>query len=133
MPRESFVSLMKEIRDDGWFKDLGYGKTTAIGLPGVSLDLLVLGSLRYLGRGWTFDDLEEATGISQESHRKFFHHFCAKCSEHLYPKWVKMPTTEEELRDCMLEFEMAKFPGCIGSTDATHIILENVPFNHRNN
>ena len=42
---------------------------------GVPLELLVLGSLRYLGRGWTFDDLEEATGISEESHRVFFRRF----------------------------------------------------------
>jgi len=27
----------------------------------------------YLGRGWTFDDIEENTGISQETHRQFFH------------------------------------------------------------
>ena len=35
------------------------------------ISLLLLGSLRYLGRGWTFDDLEEATGVSRESHQKF--------------------------------------------------------------
>ena len=32
------------------------------------VELLVLGSLRYLGRGWTFDDIEEATAISKEVH-----------------------------------------------------------------
>ena len=28
------------------------------------IELLVLGALRYLGRGWTFDDLEESTAVS---------------------------------------------------------------------
>jgi len=37
------------------------------------IELLVLGSLRYLGRGWTFDDVEENTAISKEVHRTFFH------------------------------------------------------------
>ena len=31
------------------------------------IELLVLGSLRYLGRGWTFDDVEENTAISKDS------------------------------------------------------------------
>ena len=34
--------------------------------------LLLLGTLRYLGHGWTFEELEESTGISQEVHRVFF-------------------------------------------------------------
>ena len=32
------------------------------------LELLELGALRYLGRGWMFDNLEENTDISKESH-----------------------------------------------------------------
>ena len=39
------------------------------------ISLLLLGSLRYIGRGWCFDDLEEATGISEEVHRVFFHQY----------------------------------------------------------
>ena len=36
-----------------------------------SLGFLLLGKLQYLGRGCYFDDLEEATGINGEAHRKF--------------------------------------------------------------
>jgi hypothetical protein len=36
---------------------------------------MLLGSLCYLGRGFTFDDLEESTFVSESSHRKFFHEF----------------------------------------------------------
>ena len=42
----------------------------------------------------------------------------------LYPMHVSAPRTEEELRDCEQEYNLAGFPGCIGSTDATHIPLE---------
>ena len=45
----------------------------AVGCPSSPLSLLLLGALRYLGRGCTFDDLEEATGIHEETHRQFFH------------------------------------------------------------
>ena len=37
----------------------------------VVLGLLLLGAVRYLGRGWTFDDLEESTAISL-----YVHHDC---------------------------------------------------------
>ncbi len=36
------------------------------------VDLLVLGSLCYLGRGWTFDDSEELTAIDKDVHCFFF-------------------------------------------------------------
>lgn len=36
---------------------------------GSIIELLLLGSLRYLGRGWTFDDIEESTAISADTHR----------------------------------------------------------------
>jgi hypothetical protein len=84
----------------------------------------MLGSLRYVGRGWTFDDLEEASGISEESHRVFFHAFVKACRQHLFQKWVKFPETKQEIRDSMHEFKQAGYDGCIGSTDATHIIME---------
>jgi hypothetical protein len=43
-----------------------------LGDIGVPLDLLVLESFRYLGRGWTSDDLEDVTGIGEEVHRHIF-------------------------------------------------------------
>jgi hypothetical protein len=36
---------------------------------------MLLGTLPYLGRVWTLDDLEEAMLIDEETHRQFFHHF----------------------------------------------------------
>ena len=52
------------------------------------IELLVLGSLRYIGRGWTFDNIEEQTAISKEVHRSFFHTFIDFCSTSLYSRYV---------------------------------------------
>lgn len=122
MPMTSFLGLMKTIREEIWFPESE--KVNALGQVGLPLELLVLGSLRYLGRGWTFDDLEEATGISEESHRCFFHKFIKACRIHFYPKYVVEPSSHEEIADAMAEFSEAGFNGCIGSADATHIIME---------
>jgi hypothetical protein len=67
MPLHCVRNLITRVRDENWFPR--YENVNALGQIGVPLDLLILGSLRYLGRGWTFDCLEEVTGISQEAHR----------------------------------------------------------------
>ena len=122
LPFSSFNDLMADIRAEKWFPNNEV--CDCRGVLGVPIDLLVLGSLRYLGRGWTFDDLEEATGISEETHRKFFHKFISCGKNILFPKWVKAPETEVEIDDSISEYAAAGFPGCIGSTDATHIIID---------
>ena len=80
----------------------------------------------YLGRGWTFDDIEENTGISQETHRQFFHAFIEVGSTILYKKYVRTPTNPLETEHHMFEMTQAGsgFPGCLGSTDATHVSIE---------
>ena len=60
LPFSSFTEVMVDIRRDKWFPNNEV--CDCRGIMGVPVDLLVFGSLRYLGRGWTFDDLEEATG-----------------------------------------------------------------------
>ena len=80
--------------------------------------------MRYLGRGWTFDDLEEATCISQYVHRDFFHIFVLYGQQYLYPKYVKYPSTANEMKLHTREYEISGFHGAIGSMDACHIIIE---------
>jgi hypothetical protein len=82
LPYHSFIDLLKMMHDDGndlYFRrwktsalvQLGEGQEdsaccrSSVAPRKVSpIELLLLGSLRYLGRGWTFDDLEESTFIS---------------------------------------------------------------------
>jgi hypothetical protein len=105
MPMKNFTEIMALIREEKWFPT--FEKKNALGDVGVPLDLLVLGSLRYLGREWTFDHLEESTGISEKTHRRFFHLFVKACKDILYPKYVVEPSTAEEIADSMKEFSNA--------------------------
>mmetsp|Transcript_21879 Transcript_21879/g.28194 ORF Transcript_21879/g.28194 Transcript_21879/m.28194 type:complete len:120 (+) Transcript_21879:606-965(+) len=86
----------------------------------VPIELLLLGALRFLGRGWTIDDLEEQTMISQETHRKFLHVYLSWGSTVFYQKHVYLPTSEG-IAESSYEYTIAGFPGCIGSQDATHV------------
>ncbi len=97
------------------------------------IELLVLGSLRYLGRGFTFDDIEENTAISKEVHRTFFRRFVEFGSTVLYEKYVLTPDNVDEAKTHMREFEEAGFPGCVGSSDATHITTDRCEYNSKNN
>ncbi len=106
----------------------------------------MLGALDYLGRGWTFDDIAEATGVSEEVHRTFFVDFVKVCfhlyvhylwpliefpswlfqvgSTILYDKWVVTPHTAAVAASSVPEFARAGLPGAVGSADGTHITLE---------
>jgi hypothetical protein len=97
------------------------------------IELLVLGSLQYLGRGWTFDDVEENTAISKEVHRTFFHRFVEFGSTVLYDKYVLTPNNVNEAKTHMREFEEAGFLGCVGSLDETHITTDRCEYNLKNN
>ena len=55
------------------------------------IELLILGGFQYLGRGWTFDDLEESTTISTEVQQNYFHEFIAIGANVLYPMNVLTP------------------------------------------
>jgi hypothetical protein len=114
----------KATNSNGEIRRLGNKKISPI-------ELLLLGSLRFLGRGWTLDDLEESTFIHREVHRVFFHQFIEFGASMLYPKFITMPESLEELKECEFAYRIAGFPGCIGSTDATHIPLEKVSFRTR--
>ena len=134
LPYESFLTLLQMVNDekddpnDCFFRWREYGVSNRKVSP---IELLVLGCLRYLGRGWTFDDIEESTFINKDVQRVFFHKFVEFGATKLYRKYVTAPSTLEELRDCESEYRSAGFPGCIGSTDATHIPLEKVSYGLR--
>ena len=83
--------------------------------------LLLLGALRYIGRCWTFNDIEEATTISRKAIRTFFHTFLLYGSNVLYHKHVTVPATTTGCAKFESVFSLAGFNGCIGSSGGTHI------------
>lgn len=87
LPYTQFTLFVDEAKRENWFPRW-MGKDAA-GKPSSPLELLILGAFRYLGRGFgrgfTFDDLEECTAISEEVHRVFFHKFIEIGSTLIYP------------------------------------------------
>ena len=124
LPHESFTFLLARLSRSEDFCRWTSEKPLRNKDERSPISLLLLGTLRYLGRGWTFDDLEEATGISEEVHRNFFHAFVKFGREKLYPEYVKFPTNKEEAKTHSHEFNLAGMHGAIGSMDACHVILE---------
>ena len=62
-----------EVKGSELFKAWAGDSCTIAGKESYLIELLLLGTLRYLERGWCFGDLAEATCISEEVHGKFLH------------------------------------------------------------
>jgi hypothetical protein len=68
LPYAQYLQLVEDIRSNDLFdRWCGYKSNNKKVAP---VELLLLGSLRYLGRGWTFDDCEESTAIDQDVHAR---------------------------------------------------------------
>ena len=128
MPYSSFLDLVSFAKEDLLFQRWREGNVDAFDQPATPLPLIILCALGYIGRGWAFDDLSENTGISEEIMRVFFHRFIEFGSTSLYPKFVIAPFTAEETSVRIHEYLQAGLPGCIGSSNATHIVLEKVEY-----
>jgi hypothetical protein len=119
------------VNDPHHFKCWKPGTTDAVGRESAPIHLMILTSLWYLGRGWTFDDCEEATAVSEDVCRVFFHEFIHFGQNVLYPKYVMAPNSLEDAAACSAKFAQAGLPGAIGSMDATHVCHERIQFRLR--
>jgi hypothetical protein len=122
LPYSEFDDFVAEAKASPLFER--WDGQDATGKHSSPIELLILGSLRYLGRGWTFDDIEEATCISREVHRTFFHLFISWGSTSLFETYVITPRTNDEAKHHEKEMAMAGFNGAVGSSDATHVGME---------
>ena len=86
IPYSYFIELSDDIYDNEIFNR--WKNKDATGEPPSNIKLLLLGSLRYIGRSWTFDDISEANGISREVNRKFFICFIEYGSSVMFKKHV---------------------------------------------
>ncbi len=131
LPFPSYLELIKLIKADDRFEQwCGFKKLKQTTSP---IKLLVQGSLRYLGRGWTFDDIEGNTAILQEVHCNFFHIFIEFGSTVLHAKFVQFPLHLDKAKSNMEEYAESGLPGCVGSSDCTHILTEGCEYNLKNN
>ena len=91
LPYPQFLELVEDICSNDLFdRWCGYNSNNKKVSP---QELLLLGLLHYLSRGWTFDDCEESTAIDKDLLRPFFrvrvfHEFGITV---LYKKWVPTP------------------------------------------
>jgi len=113
-----FIQFVSDAKENNWFPRWScWNNTCPIELPS-------LGGFQYLGRGWTFDDLEESTTISAKVRHNHVHEFIALGANVLYPMHILTPWTNEDCQTHMNEFGMAGLTRAIGSADATHIAIE---------
>ena len=89
--------------------------------------LKLLGTLRMLGKGCSWDLLYELTGVSAEVHRKWTLAFIDKFSKEMYSIYVHGPRNSTELNSVTSLYAAVGFPGCVGSTDCVHIRWEMCP------
>lgn len=115
----SYLELLSEMRGGELFS--GWINPDSVGSPPLNMVLLLSGALRYIGRGWTFNDMEEATAISREAIYTFFHKFLLYGSTVLYHKHVTVPATTIYCAKFESVFSSAGFNGYIESSDSTHI------------
>lgn len=121
IPFAEFGTMVNRLDQSGMFNR--WRAKDACGKEASPMELLCLGALRYLGRGLTFDDLEEYTAINEETHRQFFHVFIEWGSTVLFNQWVKMPINATQFADCQVEFDKGGLNGAGFSTDATNVLL----------
>ena len=126
LPYNNYIELVEMCCEDKRFERWTGFKINRVRTS--PIQLLVLGSLRYLGRGFTFDDIEECTAVSRHVHRDFFHAFIDFGRHVLYPKYVSFPRNSNEATTHIAEFLVSGFPGCVGSSDCTHITTHSCEY-----
>ena len=119
IPYDEFIKLCDDIIQDELFSR--WSNNDACGNKPSDIRLLMLGTLRYLGRAHTFDDASESTYISTEVHRQFFMAFMEYGSTVLYNKYVLNALSSMDTSSIEMIFRLAGFDGCMGSSDGTHI------------
>ena len=102
-------------------------RVDACGKEPAPIFLKLLGTLRMLGKGCSWDLLYELSGVSAEVHRKWTLAFIAKFSTEMYSVYVHGPRNNDELNSVTSLYAACGFPGCVGSTDCVHIRWECCP------
>jgi hypothetical protein len=125
LPYDLFLNLVADIKEHEYF--VRWMKRDCIGNEPSDIRLLLLGTLRYLGRALTFHDIEVYSFISAEVHRNFFKSFREYGSEVLYQKYVVYPASKQDASTFERLFALAGFNGCIGSADGTHVGMLRCP------
>ncbi len=92
------------------------------GKPAVRLKLKLLASFFRLSTGLLDKGMANQIGCDEETMRVFFLRFIRTVSKEQGPKWIKLPSTAEQLAAHVASYDFpGGLPGCMGSIDCTHI------------
>jgi hypothetical protein len=122
-----FHGIAKKWDSDGDWR----AETDLIGRDRIDSRLSILGVLRVLTKGITFDLIEEATNISFQHNNTFFKKFNRWFRNEYGSKYVKMPKTPAEIDHVVDHYTRKGVPGCSGSIDCVHVGWDLCPAGNR--
>ena len=93
----------------------------------IELNMLVLGGLRYIGSGCSFDLIEEATNVSDSIRRKFIKYRFSVWEQKFCNEIVSLPESNDDLHCIGGLYKILGVPGYIGSTSCVHIVWNKHP------
>jgi len=105
------------------------GKTTVMRAP-VDVVKQVAVTLYYLSDEGRFRKTANAFGLSRQVVSKIIRKVCKAITLHLSSRYIKLPFTEEEVKDHVRNFNRSHgFPQCLGAIDGTHIEIKQPRLN----
>ena len=115
MSRESLNSLAEELRPHI------EGNNTIMRTT-VDVVKQVAVTLHYLSDEGRMRKTANAFGLSRQAVSKIVRKVCKAIMIHLGPKYINLPSTEEEVYNLVKKFHRAHgFSQCLGAIDGTHI------------
>ena len=114
---ERYRDIVEKTRAWGIFSE----KNDSAERPCVPLELKVLGALRYLCKGCSFDAIAELSGMSENTANNFFHQFWHHFVLEYKTEWITYPTTAAEAKPITDHYARLGVPGAVGSVDCTHV------------
>jgi hypothetical protein len=124
VPYEKAVEIISDCRDK---YNLGPDPRHVARGTTAPLALLVLCSLRMLGRGSSPHDDHDHTFIHSNTIRAFFHKFCSAFVKHEKGTWLVAPATEDEIKRAVALYAQQGLNGVIGSGDCVHFAWGRCP------
>ncbi len=99
-----------------------------IGYKCIPTDVKILSALRILSTGCSYDSLDDAVYMSEESIRQCFNQFINDIVRMYGPIFFNRRPTSSELTKISNQYADHGFPGCIGCVDCTKLVWKNCPY-----
>ena len=96
-------------------------KPDAFGRLPVPIELKVLGSLRILAKGSSFDGIAELSMMHESTMQEWHHKFLSRFVTEFRDVWISYPKTVAEAAPIAAVYERLGLPGAVDSTDVTHV------------